>query len=158
MVQNGLVMSRCVRVRRAARMAACLGALALGAAALTGCDSTKAPYNAQPDPVTRADYPAVTVDGALQKGLKVEYGSIVFTPVSAERPASIVVPVRSSSDDDQAVAYQFRWYDASGVQIGASEWRREMLPARRNVQFRSNATSERAVRWMLDIKRSEGSV
>ncbi len=135
--------------------ATCFTAAALALAALTGCDTTKAPYAGAPDAITRATYPDVTVDGSLQETTAVDYPSITFVAGTADRPASVNVPMRSRADWDQIVMYQFRWFDAQGRQVGESQWRKEVLPARRNAQLKANALTSAAVAWRLDVQRGQ---
>lgn len=131
---------------------ACSG-LSLAAIA-GGCDTTKAPYAAVPDPVTKETYPAVTLDGSLQETTAVDYSAIVFDPATPDRPMSVSVPMRSRADYDQVIVYKFRWFDAQGRQINETEWRREVLPARRNALLKANALNSTATAWRMDVQRS----
>jgi len=140
---------------RVSRPAALVALAAIAFAALTGCDTTKAPYPGSPDAITRATYPDVTVDGSLEGTTAVDYPSITFTPGTADRPASVNVPMRSRADWDQVVMYQFRWFDAQGRQVGNSQWRKEVLPARRNAQLTANALTSAAIAWRLDVQRGQ---
>jgi hypothetical protein len=132
-----------------------LAVCALIASVQLGCDTTKAPYAGSPDAITRATYPDVTVDGSLEGTTAIDYPSIVFTPTSADRPASVSVPMRSRADWDQIVMYQFRWFDAQGRQVGESQWRKEVLPARRNAMLKANALTSTAIAWRLDVQRGQ---
>lgn len=127
--------------------------LSMGVLTLVGCDKTKAPYGAAPDAVTKGNYPAVTVDGSLADTTAVDYPSIVFDQPTPDRPMSVTVPMRSRADYDQVIMYQYRWFDAQGRQVGQSEWRREVLPARRNAMLKANALNSSATAWLLDVQR-----
>ncbi len=127
--------------------------LSLSALTLVACDKTKAPYGAEPDAVTRSTYPSVTVDGSLSDTTAVDYPAIVYDQPTPDRPMSVTVPMRSRADYDQVIMYQYRWFDAQGRQVGQSEWRREVLPARRNAMLKANALNSSATAWLLDVQR-----
>ncbi len=131
-------------------MAVATASAILGASA--GCSGPRPPAGAMPDPVTQNIYPAITVDGALQNFVAVDYPRIIADQPMADSPLNVRVPLRSQSDTDMTVQTQFTWYDAQGRQVGESGWRTVTLPSRRQVQLGAHAIVKEATQWRLDVR------
>ncbi|MFW6033414.1 MAG: hypothetical protein ACOCTI_08585, partial [Phycisphaeraceae bacterium] len=87
------------------RMLVNLTALAM-LIAVAGCDSTKAPGAARPDPLSEAQYPQVTAEGGLEGELTAGKPSIVPGP-----PMLVSVPVRLAGNREANVQYRFTFLD-----------------------------------------------
>lgn len=124
------------------------GLLAGGGAALTGCDTTAAPYGGRLDPVQ--PYPKVTVAPALYEF--VAFTEPTVTPGAGDTPLSVVTPCRSTQDGITRVQYQYEWFDEAGRPVGESGWKYKVIPARAQVFLESNALTTTAKDWRLTVR------
>lgn len=135
---------------KAGRALAKMVAGCLGVAVLAGCDTTKAPGEAQADPLLRAMYPKV----AALEGLE-DY--LVFSEPSVElgsgRPLSVSVPIRARTDEQLNIQYRFEFFDRDGRPVQpAMDWRYLLLPGRAQRFLQGAALDTSAVDWRLEVR------
>lgn len=128
-----------------------IGLIALLSAAFAGCDTVKAPYGAQQDQVSPANYPQVVVEQALSPYV------VISQPVVDKQLSGIThvsVPVRLKSDQGQfsRVQYRFTFFEKPGVPATAqSDWKYERLEPR-NQTFFQGSSMDAAGDWRLEIR------
>ncbi|MDQ7013938.1 MAG: DUF1425 domain-containing protein [Planctomycetota bacterium] len=116
--------------------------------ALTGCDTTAAPYSGRLDPAQ--PYPKVSVAPGLYK--LVAFTEPTVTQGTGSNPLQVVTPCRSTQDGITRVQYQYEWFDQAGRPIGESGWKYVVIPARTQVFLESNALSTTAKDWRLTVR------
>lgn len=127
--------------------------LGVALAAITGCDSgPRPPAGIGQDPVTAAVYPNITVDGELQRFIKVDYDRIVYQAPTGERPIFVQVPARSQADNEFAIQYNFEFFSADGLKVGETGYKTAVFPSRRQQLLTGNAITSRATAWRLDVR------
>ena len=120
---------------------------------LAACDTGPRPTaGVMQDPVVAASQPDITIDPALQRFLVADYGRIVFKPASADSTLFVQVPVRSQSDTQFAIQYNFTFFAQDGRQVGETGYRLAVLDARRQIVLAGNAIVREAVAYRLDIR------
>jgi len=135
------------------RILAVASALAIASLPHAGCKQQRvAPAGAERDPLPVELYPDIVVDAALQGVIVSDVDRIVWRAGSAGQPARLAVPIRSLSDYDVHTQYRILWYDQSGVEIGATQWRFTTLAPQVEQQFQGNSTSSRAQAWRMEIR------
>ncbi|MBA4028370.1 MAG: hypothetical protein C0475_04440 [Planctomyces sp.] len=139
--------------RSAGRSLALLAAGLLAAGAAPACDSgPRPPAGVVQDPIVQPQYPNITIDGALQRFLAVDYTQIVYRKPTETTPVFVQVPARSQADNEFAVQYNFEFFDETGRKVGQTGYKLETLPSRRQVFMTGNAITQAAVAWRLDIR------
>ncbi len=132
------------------RHLATLPLLLIGPAA---CDTGPRPTaGVLQDPVAAGQQPDVTIDPALQKFLVADYGRIVFQPATADSTLFVQVPVRSQSDTQFAIQYNFTFFAQDGRRVGETGYRLAVVDARRQIMLSGNAVVREAVAYRLDIR------
>ncbi|MEQ8850342.1 MAG: hypothetical protein RIB32_01010 [Phycisphaerales bacterium] len=128
--------------------------VAVGAAAtLTGCQPLKvAPDSAMQDPLPVESYPAIAVHPALAQVIVTDFARIQWTPGQAGEVASLEVPVRSIAQNPVWVQHRALWFDASEMQVGATEWQRTFLEPQFEQRFSANSGSDEVRYWRLEIR------
>ncbi len=116
--------------------------------ALSGCDTTAAPYGGRLDPAQ--PYPKVSVAPGLST--LVAFSEPIVTPGAGSTPLHVVTPCRSTQDGITRVQYQYEWFDETGRLIGESGWKYVVIPARAQVFLESNALSTTAKDWRLTVR------
>ena len=120
---------------------------------LAACDTGPRPTaGVLQDPVVAANQPNITIDAALQRFLVADYGLIVFKPASADSTLFVQVPVRSQSDTQFAIQYNFTFFAQDGRQVGETGYRLGVLDSRRQIMLSGNAIVREAVAYRLDIR------
>lgn len=120
---------------------------------LAACDTGPRPTaGVLQDPVLAANQPDITIDAALQRFLVADYGRIVFKPASADSTLLVQVPVRSQSDTQFSIQYNFTFFAQDGRQVGETGYRLGVLDARRQIMLSGNAIVREAVAYRLDIR------
>ncbi|MEZ6243534.1 MAG: DUF1425 domain-containing protein [Phycisphaerales bacterium] len=128
-------------------------AFALAALAPIGCQQQHvAPAGAERDPLPVELYPDIVVDRGLEHVIVSDVDRIVWRAGSAGQPARLAVPIRSLSDYDVHTQYRILWYDDTGVEIGATQWRFTTLAPQVEQQFQGNSTSAKAQAWRMEIR------
>ncbi|MBL8963756.1 MAG: DUF1425 domain-containing protein [Phycisphaeraceae bacterium] len=127
-------------------------AATLGSAALTGCDTVKAPYAPGGDQVPASNYPKVAFYDKELSGMLVVDPNIVVVDRPEGRPMKVTVPLRSVSDHAMKLQYQFLWRDSLGRPVGESGWRYTRVEPRVQVPFQANALTQDAVDWRLEVR------
>lgn len=133
------------------RAAAMVGAGMLSV--LAGCqqDTVKAPYGGKADPLPAAQYPKITVEGALQPYIafdapKVSQDSGVLKVVTGAR-------LQSDKGVESNVQYRYIFLDAGGLPMRAQpDWRYVRMPSRQQVFFEGNALDAGASDWRLEVR------
>lgn len=144
-------LARADRWRAGGRSLLAAGLIAAGAA--PGCDTgPRPPAGVVQDPIVQAQYPNITIDGALQRFLAVDYTQIVYRKPTETTPVFVQVPARSQADNEFAVQYNFEFFDESGRKVGQTGYKLETIPSRRQVFMTGNAITQEAVAWRLDIR------
>ncbi len=122
-------------------------ALSLGACA---SDPVKAPYQPNPDLLTKTTYPQVTTTGDLAQWLVVDQ-----PVVSRDGILKVSVPVRMTSNTGQwsKVQYRFIFLDANSVPVRAQpDWMPVTLEPRQQVFMQANSLDTNAADWRLEIR------
>ncbi len=128
-------------------------ACAAGLIAVGGCQQQHvSPAGAERDPLPVELYPDIVVDRALERVIVSDVDRIVWRAGEPTRPASVAVPIRSLSNYDVHTQYRVLWYDDSGVQIGATQWRFVSLAPQVEQQFQGNSTSGKVQAWRMEIR------
>ena len=123
----------------------------IGAAALSGCDTVKAPVHPAPDPVAMEGYPNVVMEPALSPWL------VMSRPVAEKDERGILkvsVPVRLKSDQGQftRVQYRYTFFEKAGVPLRAqTDWRYQRVEPRNQVFLTGNSL-DAAMDWRLEIR------
>jgi uncharacterized protein YcfL len=118
----------------------------------SACDKVKAPPMAMQDPLPSPEYPQVVLEVGIEKALVVDYGQIAESAATASSPLTVATPVRSKTDLEMRIQYEYVWYDDRKVEIGRSGPRFQILEPRRQVQLQANALTARATGWRLEIR------
>ena len=103
------------------------GVAMLGVAGCTG------PISAEQDGIQLQDYPQVTVTGYwLQQNIRVQQP--VATRVGNGQ-LHVVIPVRTHTDYDLSLDYQFTYLDKNGVQVEQPGWQYVRVPRKGMAQI-----------------------
>ncbi len=128
---------------------AAVGALVIAG----GCAQQRvSPAGAERDPLPVELYPDIVVDRALERVIVSDVDRIVWRAGEPNRPASLAVPIRSLSNYDVHSQYRILWYDNSGTQVGATQWRFVTLAPQVEQQLQGNSTSGRVQAWRMEIR------
>ncbi|MFW6060516.1 MAG: YcfL family protein [Phycisphaeraceae bacterium] len=128
-----------------------MGVAAVALLVMTGCDTTKAPGAAGPDPLPEGAYPQVAALEGL--GDYMSSGRAVVERGDDEAPMSVEVAVRLRSDKSVSAQYRFIFFDDRGTPLRPiMQWRFEPLPPRSQVYLKGQATDPAAVDWRLEIR------
>jgi uncharacterized protein YcfL len=125
---------------------------------LTGCGKTISPNSARPDPLPGAYYPKIAIEGAFRDKIVTPVDRIVFTPGteaaagSAGTPASVAVPIRSLVRHEVWTQHRFLWFNAQGIQVGDTGWRRALLEPQIEQQFQATSATGEAQDWRMEIR------
>lgn len=124
--------------------------LGLGPAA---CDTgPRPPAGVGLDPVRASQYPAITIDGPLQKFVVADYDKLYANPPGPDRTLFIQVPLRNQADNDVALQYNVTWFATDGKVLGETGFQTVELPSRRQIVVSANATSREATGWRMDVR------
>lgn len=124
----------------------------LTAAALTACDTVKAPHTIRTDPLGGAYPQNVAIEG-LHEYVVVDQ-PIVDDPTS-DRPLRVTVPLRSVYDGVVNVQYRFDFLDRSGRPLRSSSgFKYATIEPRTQVFLESTALDTNAVDWRLLVRPS----
>lgn len=127
---------------------------AIGLLILTtlGCDTTRPPGAATPDPVPSRAYPQIAATEGLDDFLS--YGDVIVRGQgNADQPMSVVVPVRVRADRDIHVLYRFEFFDAGNRPIQPlMEWRYLQMQARVMHFMEGSSLDPAAQSWRLIIR------
>lgn len=128
---------------------ACLAAALLATSLMVGCDTTRPPGAATPDPLSAAAYPQIAALGRLDDYLSFDKPVVTTAP---ESPMTVVTPVRLRSDEEVSAQYRYIFFDKSGAPLRQqAEWRFITLPSRSQV-FLRGTSFEPAADWRLEIR------
>jgi len=116
---------------------------------ISGCQSTE-PIAAAPDHIE--GYPLVTLEAGLARALVVGYDRVIYDERTSVTPASVQVPVRSTTLSTFHVQYRFVWFDGKGRLTRESGWRLITMEPRLERVFSANAIDDKAERWRLEIR------
>jgi uncharacterized protein YcfL len=122
----------------------------LAASLLSGCNTVHGPISAGGDPVSRANYPRVTVDPQLAGWIVVDQPVVAKTDV-----LKVTVPVRLTSDNSASnVQYRILFFDASGAPArgGDMNWTFLNLPPRDQRFLVANSMDSDAADWRCEIR------
>lgn len=131
----------------------CAALCTLFAGAISGCDTTRAPYAPGGDPLPSSNYPKVAFLDKELTGMLVVDPSTVVVDRPEGRPIKVTVPMRSVADHAMKLQYQYVWRDALGRPVGnPSGWRYVVVEPRVQVAMQANAATMDAVEWRLEIR------
>lgn len=117
---------------------------------LIGCDTTKAPHAADPDPIAPVQYPQIAAEGKL--GDHLFYAKPIIRR-EAGTPMKVTVPLRLRDDKPVNAQYRFTFLDVAGAPLDPPmDWRFMVLPPRLQVFMEGSAMSAAADDWRLEIR------
>jgi uncharacterized protein YcfL len=127
-----------------------LAALIAAPCLLAGCDTTRPPAAATPDPLPPVSYPQIATDEELKGSLHYALPIIRSQP---DTPMKVTVPLRLREDEAVNAQYRFTFMDAVGAPVGQpADWRFMVLPPRLQVFMEGVAMSPEAADWRLEIR------
>ncbi len=116
------------------------------------CDRVKAPPMAMQDPLPGEAYPAVVLEGGIERSLVVDYDKIVSVAATSSTPLTVAVPIRSKADVQMRIQYEFRWFDEKHMEIGTSGLKFAVVEARRQIQLQGNSLTSKAKGWRVEVR------
>lgn len=118
--------------------------------ALSGCDTS--PPAGRPDAVAPGTYPRNIAMQGLQDG--VVFGEAIVTPGTDEKPMRVVQPIRSLVDYPINVQYRFQFLDANKMPLSNNQESQRFLnlPPRTERLLDANAPDVGATDWRLEIR------
>jgi hypothetical protein len=129
--------------------------LVAGSTGLLGCgpgpDNVMAPNTAAPDPLPEGAYPEIVLLNGLEHVVVKEKPTV--TGPTSEGPLNVRVPIRSVTDEWLRIEYRFMYSTADGEQLTTDPiWHQQQIAPRTRVFLQSNALSQRATKWQLEIR------
>ncbi len=131
-----------------------LGVALLWGSILGGCDTVKAPYSGGADAVPIENYPRITAEKSVRKGLV--FGPATVEEGSSQSPLRVTVPIRSIVDRHPvSIQYRFEFFDGAGRPLGRTadqSWRYKELSPRTQTFLDANALDTHAADWRLVVR------
>ena len=128
-----------------------MGLMCAGVMMLAGCDTTKAPGAAGPDPLPATAYPKVAALEGL--GDYLYSGKPVVDHGDGDAPLEVTVPLRLASDKAVRAQYRFIFFDEKGEPLRPRmNWRYQGLQPRAETFVSASATDPAAVDWRLEVR------
>lgn len=122
--------------------------------AMAGCDTIQAPPSPRGDPL-EGNYPTNVAIEGLSDELVVERP--IVTPSTANVPMSVVVPVRSVTDDKLILQYRFIFLDARGRPLSQPpSWRYITVEPKLRIFMEGSALSTTAADYNIEIRPNRG--
>lgn len=122
--------------------------------AMAGCDTIQAPPSPRGDPL-EGNYPANVAIQGLAEELVVE--KPIITASSPDVPMSVVVPVRSVSDDKLKLQYRFIFLDNRGRPLTQPPgWQYITVEPKLRIFMEGSALDTSAADYNLEIRPNRG--